>query len=358
VTGSRGAPSVTEVLDGLVADDDAAEERTRQFVDALTSHCAELGSLMSTRLDADRKLQVLSALLIMIVKVGMADWTMSTALFQLAERMGFHILPAHFYSPVPNVSRLSDRVWEQNYHGCLDLREDEQVNFLKRISRWSSELSNIPTQPSADKPHLYHTANTQFNVADAVIYYSVIRELRPERVVEIGSGYSTMIAAQAARENSTTRVRCIEPYPMDVLIRGFPGLEQLIQRPVQDVPESEFSALKPGDVLFVDSTHVSKIGSDVNHIVLRILPNLRPGVLVHFHDVFLPWEYPKSWVKDLRLFWNEQYLLLAFLLFNEAFEIVIAGHYLGSRYPDLLHSLFPAVPAGSSGASFWLRRKP
>ena len=190
-----------------------------------------------------------------------------------------------------------------------------------------------------------------------MFYHSMIRMLQPRQVLEIGAGYSTMVSTRAARFNENTRVRCIEPYPIDALRNGMPGLDELIHSQLQSVPPSEFESLQANDILFVDSTHVSKVDSDVNYIFFNILPRLRPGVIVHFHDIFLPNDYPRHWITEHRLFWNEQYLLLAFLLFNPQVEILLGSHHLGTNYAPSIAAAFPFLPT-FGGSSFWLRYNP
>lgn len=133
-----------------------------------------------------------------------------------------------------------------------------------------------------------------------------------------------------------------------------PSLTRLISQPVQTIPISEFEALGRNDILFIDSTHVSKIDSDVNYLLLSVIPHLQSGVVVHFHDIFLPWEYARSWVVDKQIFWNEQYILLAFLLFNERFEVLLANQYLGREHAAVLSKLFPHLQI-LGGGSFWMR---
>ena len=151
----------------------------------------------------------------------------------------------------------------------------------------------------------------------------------------------------------------IEPYPGGVLKAGFPGLSQLMQRPVQEVPLTFFERLQANDILFIDSSHVVRIGGDVIYLYLEVLPRLAPGVLVHVHDVYLPRHYPKRWVVDSRRFWTEQYLLQAFLAFNRTFEVLWAGMYAAARWPDDLERLLPN-PLGQQinyeSGSFWMRR--
>jgi hypothetical protein len=125
---------------------------------------------------------------------------------------------------------------------------------------------------------------------------------------------------------------------------------------VQQVPLAHFARLKSNDILFIDSSHVCTAGSDVNFLVFEVLPRLEPGVLVHFHDIFLPWDYPEPWIKERRIFYNEQYLLLAFLMFNDAFEVLVASRFLTMTDEDRFRRLFPFLP-WIKACSFWLRRR-
>ena len=195
-----------------------------------------------------------------------------------------------------------------------------------------------------------------FPPGDAVVYYSIIREFKPNIVIEVGAGYSTLVASKAALRNGNTRIWVIDPYPPEFLKTEIPGLERLMIQPVQEVPLSVFESLGQNDILFIDSTHICKTGSDVNYIVLDVLPHLCSGVLVHFHDIYLPYEYPEIWVKKEKIFYSEQYLLGAFLMFNEAFEILLSNIYLGREYHEQLQTAFPFSPS-VGGGSLWLRRK-
>src|ERR1019366_6710867 len=176
---------------------------------------------------------------------------------------------------------------------------------------------------------------------------------------EVGAGYSTWIAGLAAVRNGDTALDAVEPYPPPFLVAGLPGLRRLIQEPVQSVPAGTFTSLEANDILFIDSSHVCKTGSDVTYLILEILPRLKPGVIVHFHDIFLPWNMPRVWVEKNLLFWNEQYLLLAFLQGNRDFEVLLASHYLGRCHPERLKQAFPYLNidiAWPGGSSFWVRR--
>jgi hypothetical protein len=181
---------------------------------------------------------------------------------------------------------------------------------------------------------------------DARVLFGMVRHLKPRRIVELGSGSSSRViqaAADANRAEGNELSHAIfDPFPESVPVPTSAKVERL---GATAVPAEQFERLEASDVLFVDTTHTVKTGGDVNHIVLNILPRLRPGVVVHFHDVFLPYEYPRDWVVEKRLAWAEQYLLQAFLAFNRSFEVLLAAYAL-ARDGRL---------RGQPGA-FWIRR--
>ena len=165
--------------------------------------------------------------------------------------------------------------------------------------------------------------------------------------------------------NNHTVLEAIDPYPPRCVATPVPGLAGLTAEPVQKIPLDRFQALGENDILFIDSTHACKIASDVNYLMFSVLPSLNKGVLIHLHDIFLPWNYPRSWVFEQNIFWNEQYLVLAFLMFNDQFEIVLANHYLGREHAASLLRAFPFLRDPQPSAewtkrtpsSLWLRRK-
>ena len=187
----------------------------------------------------------------------------------------------------------------------------------------------------------------------------MVRLLRPARVLELGSGYSTLVSAAACVVNAAGGDPCelvaCDPFPA-VAAEGLPGLTRLERVAAQDLPLDRFRELAEGDILFVDTTHTVKLGSDVNFIVLEVLPELRPGVVVHFHDVFLPWEYPRYWVESLGLYWSEQYLLQAFLAMNPGYEVLCGLSGLARVRPRVLEELACSWRPGVSPGAFWIRR--
>lgn len=236
------------------------------------------------------------------------------------------------------------------------MNDDEQLHLLREVfPKFRDEYETLPTAPTDDYT-VFHFGNGLFDGTDALVLYCMLRHLRPRRVIGVGSGYATRLAAQAARANGSTELVCIEPYPDEVLQEGFEGLASLITARVEEVSLDLFTTLGADDVLFIDSSHSVRTGGDVTFLFLEVLPRLKAGVVVQVHDVFLPHEYPREWVVDGLRFWNEQYLLQAFLTFNSGFRVLLANSYLDVRYPDVLRDAFPNAPWWGGG-SFWMQRQ-
>ena len=281
--------------------------------------------------------------------------------FELWQSHGFHVLPSDSYHPIPDTRVLPVSLWDRvsDLPG-MDMREEAQKQLLSEIvARFKDEYAAIPEGDSTPE-FQYYRGNVAFEAVDAEMLFGLIRLLKPRRMYEIGSGFSTLLAADALRRNSMDGCPCrliaIDPYPSAQLKAALPYGVELWPVPVQDVSLSEFESLGENDILFIDSSHVCKIGSDVEFLFLEVLPRVRLGVVVHVHDIFMPLEYPKQWVLDQHRFWNEQYLLQAFLSFNTTFEVLWAGQWMHIKYPDLLMQAFPSYKAGVSGGSFWFRR--
>ncbi len=276
-----------------------------------------------------------------------------------AARAGFDLVLKTFYSPIPDLEHLPADFFERAAPlPGIDLRLDRQLEFV--VGQLAGPMAEFrpPTSPKAGR-YRYTTANPSYSRLDATFLYSMIRSLKPKRVIELGSGHSTLVTAEAGRRNAEEGFplgpTAYDPYAA-VVYDGLPGLERLHAVPVQEVPTSAFEELQAGDVLFVDTTHTVKAGSDVNFIVLHVLPRLKPGVVVHIHDVFLPFEYPRDFADKYGLYWNEQYLVQAFLSMNPGYEVVLSGAALTRlRTSDFLSRVPPGVPAEGSGA-FWVRR--
>lgn len=286
--------------------------------------------------------------------------------FDYAQARGLHILPVHYYSPVPDTRRLTGPPPDARLVlGAGDLDAERGAVLVENMgARFGREFVELATKAPRG-PHDYDAANSAYGPFDAFTLYAMIRDARPARMVEIGSGHSTLAAAAAVRRNladdpgKACDYICIEPYPPDFLRPPPPEVGKIIDKPLQDAPLVLFDNLGHGDILFIDSTHVVNFASDVVREILAILPRLASGVLIHIHDVFLPDEYPQTWIHSGRFFWNEQYLLRAFLLFNDEFEVLLPSQFVfrshAARLRAALGGAFEFDDLGPT--AFWLRRK-
>ena len=279
-------------------------------------------------------------------------------IFRIWERHGFHVTPVHFYQPIPNTQSLPETVWNRPSELVgIDMNDAMQLDLLRNhFPKFRSEYGEFPVE-LADGPVRFHLNNGLFDATDALIAYCMIRHFQPRLIIEVGSGFSSLVAAEAISKNRDSTLICIEPFPPDFLRKRVPGLHSLLEKNVEDVDLEFFSQLQSGDILFIDSSHTVRIGGDVNYLFLEVLPRLKPGVIVHVHDIFFPFDYRRDWVIDELRFWAEQYLLQAFLTFNSEFEVLMANGYLGHRYIEDLKATFPNSPWWGGG-SFWMRRRP
>ncbi len=268
------------------------------------------------------------------------------------ERHGFHVTPVHFYEPIPDTQSLPETLWSQPSELVgIDMNDSVQFDLLRNhFSRFRGEYETIPAEPPPGQ--LW-----PFRGTDVLVAYCMVRHFKPRRIIEVGSGFSSLVLGQAAEKNKNSGLICIEPFPREFLREGFSGLQSLIEKKVQDIDLEFFSQLASGDILFIDSSHTVKIGGDVNYLFLEVLPRLNPGVIVHVHDIFLPFEYRRHWVLDEFRFWTEQYLLQAFLTFNSEFEVLLASYYLSRYHKEQLRAAFPDLRCWIGG-SLWMRRKP
>ncbi|MCC6547358.1 class I SAM-dependent methyltransferase [Candidatus Sumerlaeota bacterium] len=287
---------------------------------------------------------------------------MCRRLSPLTERLGFVLSPTHFYFPIPDLRELiRDDVWaRESQLAGVELNLENQKKLLSELAKFGDEV-NWPDRSRA-KPGEYAWDAPTFGYSSAVLLHAMLRHFKPARAIEVGCGWSTLVFAQAIALNTTGGKPCqytgIDPFPPEYLSRN-PAGGVLFRKRLQDVDPSLFEMLEPGDILFIDSSHVLNIGSDVQRIFLEIIPRVKPGVILHVHDIQMPDEYPRDYALGQRWFWNEQYLLQAFLAFNSEFEVLLAGHYLTTREKELFVGAFPGYDAVKHGAtgSFWMRRR-
>ncbi len=268
------------------------------------------------------------------------------SLFQAVQgSLGVSVTPSHFYFPVPKLKSFERKDWSASRPcAALDFHFEEQIERLRcEIEPYASEW--VFPETNGGDSHQFHFNNGFFERVDAEVAYSLVRSRKPRRIVEVGSGNTTLVMAAALDKNADEgyagEMISIEPHPATYLKDGLRGLTQLIESPVQHVPVDLFRTLRANDILFIDSSHVVSMDSDVLYECLRILPELAPGVLVHFHDVFTPFDYPRKFVMTNLCFWSEQYLLEAFLSFNGAIRVVWAASAMQKDCADLMREVFP-----------------
>jgi hypothetical protein len=268
--------------------------------------------------------------------------------------------PGHYYSPLPDVAAVTaeaDRLPNRT-RGDDGVRLDVEAQrrfFLTMAER----AATFDWGPDRQPGKRFYCKNGFFPYGDALALVTVLGQFQPRRVIEVGSGFSSavMLDVNDRRPEPKMALTFIEPYPERLERLLTPGDRQsarLITKPVQQVPVTEFDVLEANDVLFIDSSHVSKAASDVNYLFFEVLPRLRDGVLVHVHDIFYPFEYPLAWLKEGRA-WNELYLLRAFLQYNSAFEIVLFNNFAAQQFADIVAERMPQL-AVDAPSSMWLRK--
>ncbi len=279
------------------------------------------------------------------------------ALTSLMARRGFDVIRRNVYSPVPSLPPPGSPEWGPKHSlAGLDVDADRQLDWLRReLAPFLGELA-APLDPPAGGG--FFLRNGYYGGIDALLLHAVVRHLRPRRIVEVGSGHSTWVMSAACGRNAVAgapgTLECIDPQPRIALPAA---LAELTRRSAAEVPLARFTSLAAGDILFIDSSHTAKRGSEVNFLVLEVLPRLLPGVWVHFHDIFLPYDYPREWFRR-GTYPAEQYLVHAFLVDNPGFQVRLAAHALFRGRPDELAAILPPLPAGLLPPSaLWLRRE-
>jgi methyltransferase family protein len=269
----------------------------------------------------------------------------------------YRLVPRTAYSPVPDPAELRADLWAQprSLH-WIEWDLEAQLAWAEReLPAYIAEFARPP-----DVADGFHYENAYYEQVDADLTYAIVRHLRPRRVLELGTGYSTLVLARAcranARDGATAELHTVDPGSAVSVPDDLPGLTSKRTLPAQELPLEEFLALDAGDVLLVDTSHTVKIGGEVVHIVLDVLPRLAPGVWVHFHDIWLPWEYHPELVLGMEMYWSEQYLLQAFLAGSHGYEVRFATQAIAREMPERLERLVPSYRARNYPSSFWIRR--
>jgi predicted O-methyltransferase YrrM len=270
--------------------------------------------------------------------------------------VGVFPIRRHYYEPQFDYRSADIPFSEDRRLPGIDLDESGQLEVLDSLI-YAEELLSVPREATPTRE--FYLNNNSFGAGDAEYWYQIIRARKPRRIIEIGSGNSTLMAVRAIKKNSNENPSyqcehtCIEPYEM-------PWLEQVgvsvIRRQVEHVDLSFFSRLSENDVLFIDSSHVIRPQGDVLYEYLEILPTLRKGVIVHIHDILTPKNYPSHWLKDEVRLWNEQYLVEAFLTHNRDWRVLGALNYLAHHHASALKQVAPLLSAGVEPCSLYLHR--
>ena len=264
--------------------------------------------------------------------------------------------PGGYYSPIPSKEEIRKFNFNNLLHDDLpgiDLNVDEQLTLLYSFESFYNEL---PFPEKKSKGLRYYYKNNFYCYSDAILLYCMIRHLKPKKIIEVGSGFSSSVTLDTNEKFMGNSINCtfIEPYPerLESLLKKDDNVT-IHKKQLQEIPIEIFEELNKNDILFIDSTHVAKFNSDVNYVFHRILPVLADGVYIHFHDVFYPFEYPHEWLLEGRA-WNEQYLLRAFLEYNNDFKIVLFNSYLKSMYEKDIKSHFPLLYKNTG--SIWIKK--
>lgn len=275
---------------------------------------------------------------------------------QLQDRIQYHVQPYRFDSPIPHkyeleVEKLKLKRPLPGFPADLSCFR----GLLQKFGPYAAEISSFPVEKDAKSEFWFH--NGAYEDFDAVTLYSMLRHLKPKKMIEVGCGFSSRMTTLAARKNRSEGFpmdcQFIEPFPPPYLL-DFELSGPLLKNKVQAAALADFAALQSGDVLFIDTSHVLKTQNDLCHILTGILPSLASGVYVHFHDIFTPYEYPEEWLLKINFFFNEQYALEAILCNSSAYEIILPVYALSRDHPEWLK---PLLPAGERRpAAFWLRK--
>jgi hypothetical protein len=266
----------------------------------------------------------------------------------------------HYYSPYPDLQKIESRkdvIFDQGRAVLdIDLNEAHQLEVLRALFALAKDV-DIPVEPT--KGHRYYSNNNWYAELDALVLHFMIRTLKPRRILEVGSGFSSAMTLDTNEHFFNNAIECtfVEPHPEDrlhALLRPQDNSRVLVEN-LETLPLGIFDTLKEGDLLMIDSSHVSKCDSDVNHIFFEILPRLNAGVHIHFHDIFYPFEYPIDWIYQM-LSWTECYMLRAFLMNNNDYKINFFWHMMLAKHGETIKDNLKGYLRREGGSNIWLQK--
>lgn len=282
--------------------------------------------------------------------------------FKAQSAIKMFVPAGHFYSPIVDPAKANRHLVRMEDRGLPELLPGISVDRPEMAKVWHSLLPYLTSAPFPEvkgPDHRYAFTNPNYSWGDGSVLHAMLRLHRPKRLTEIGSGWSSACALDTVETylGGDCEMTFIEPFPrlLRELVGENEGRIRLIDSPVQEVPAETFEALEAGDFLFIDSTHVLSTGSDVCFELFEILTRLRPGVLVHIHDMFWPFEYPRAWAVDQNRSWNEVYAVRAYLTNNSAWGIVFFNDYFAKFERPLIESTYKPFLRNPGGA-LWLQR--
>jgi len=275
---------------------------------------------------------------------------------EVALAAGFQAFPQMFYSPLIDPAEIDDSLLEQKRDlPGMNIDVPAALELVAELAAYADEFNQWAPRHESGKIEWYET----FTTIDSVFLYTLIRHLKPKRYIEVGCGFTTKVSSAALRANARdgheANVSYIEPYPGPRL-EGLDLAGELIVKKIEQVPVEYFQDLGPGDILFIDTSHVLKAQNDVEWELLHIFPSLRSGVTIHIHDIFTPYEQPKWWLLDLYVprYSNEQYALECLLSGGDSFKTLLPLYLLGKEHPEALKKLLPQ--GLDHGQSYWIRK--
>ena len=267
----------------------------------------------------------------------------------------------HYASPIVDPDELRESNFEARRTSDQLMGISIDYDAMERLfSRLISLEPSLPLPESPIPSQRYHLRNTMYGIGDAFILSKMIQYLSPAQIIEVGSGFSSAVTLDTLDMlGLETHCAFIEPYTTrleSILREEDRGRVNIIRSKVQDVDVTLFEKLRANDLLFLDTTHVSKTGSDVNFEVFDVLPRLASGVIVHFHDIFDKFEYPNNWIYKENRSWNEIYVLRAFLMYNHEFEVIYANDAFTKNRHEVVEKLRPEL-LRNPGGGLWLRKR-
>jgi predicted O-methyltransferase YrrM len=280
-------------------------------------------------------------------------------LFMKINPFNLNVPPGHFYSPIPDIKDVKAReekifTSSKDIYG-VDLNVEVQQSLAAEFKKI---YESLPFRDEPGNGFRYYYKNEMYGTSSGALLFCMLNFLKPRRIIEVGSGYSSALMLDTNEHvfSKSIDLTFIEPYPLRLKKLLKPSDYQnvrIIEKRLEDVDFEVFSELEPNDILFIDSTHIAKIGSDVNTLIFEILPRLKKGVYVHIHDILYPFEYPKDWIYN-GISWNEAYMFRSFLMYNEVFKIQFFNTYALQAFPDIIKEM--PLFGVDIGGCLWLKK--